>query len=102
MVKRMWNGRELWLRADLASLFDKAKGLADQQATPDQIIQLVLDRQSPIWRDNRGRRLSGAEVVKLPLYLAIKGMSVAAGISLGILTERPGLRPALEEFRCEA
>lgn len=102
MVKRMWNGQELWLRADLASLFDKAKGLADQQATPDQIIQLVLDNQSPIRRDHLGRRLTGAEVVKMPLYQAIKGMSIAAGISLGILADRPGRQPALEEFRCEA
>lgn len=103
MATRQWNGETLRLRSELAMLFDSAHGLFTAGAGLDAIMNLLLARSSPVWRDRRGRRLKGREVIKLPVYQAIKSMARARGVAMGLLTEdRPGTRPRLEDFKNDA
>jgi hypothetical protein len=98
-MQRTWTTHEgerldLELGHDEAQLFDEAKRLFDEKAGMDAIARLYLAGDSVLYR---GR--TGAQVVKLPIYKAIKDMAKRRGIEDGLLSpNRPGTAPALDDF----
>lgn len=97
---REWNGETLKLRARHADLFDAAHRMYDRLADFAEIMQLALDPKSAIWLDDSGQRLTGPEVIKLPLYQAIKNMARRRGVADGFLREDAGgeVKPSLDDF----
>lgn len=96
---RHWNGVALRLRSDLADLFDRALAMYSRADRFDQIMQLVIDRNSRAWRDDSGFRICGASMVRQPIYLAIKDMARRRGEQDGFL--RPGgseTKPNLDDY----
>jgi hypothetical protein len=103
MATREWNGETLRMRAELAELFDRGLNLFKAEAGLDEIMNLLLAKDSPIWRDGQRRRLRGRDVIKLPVYKAIKNMARQRGVAMGLLSEdRPGTQPKLEDFSHDA
>lgn len=97
---REWNGVTLILRARQADLFDAAHRMYQRLADFAEIMQLALDPKSAIWLDDAGQRLTGPEVIKLPLYQAIKNMARRRGVADGFLREDAGgdVKPSLDDF----
>lgn len=74
------------MRPDLETLEAIAQALYDAGKGMDEIMQFLLDRESPIWFDAAGARLPGLEVVKLPTYQRIKALARKRGIEKGLLS----------------
>lgn len=84
---------DLDLNADECELFDKAEQMFNERAGMAAISQLYLSPTSCLYR---GR--TGAEVIELPLYKAIKDMAKRRGIEDGLLSDSPGTKPQLDDF----
>lgn len=99
---RQWGAARLELRPDQAALFDQALRMYEEKASFADIHQLVLDRDSAIWRDEVGRRLTGLQVVRLPLYAAVKDMTRRRAVEAGFLRDDfatpTAEKPRLEDF----
>jgi hypothetical protein len=87
---------ELDLTAPELELFEEALSLYQVGAPMADISNLYLDGSCVLYR---GR--TGPEVVKHPLYRAIKDMAKRQGIADGILGDIPGTRPALDSFEAK-
>lgn len=82
------------LRADQSALLAEARALFENpQTMMDEILQLALNRDSPVWIDLEGKRLTGREVIATPLWREIKRMAIARGIEDGMLREDGGGDP---------
>lgn len=79
--------------ADEAALFERAKAMFAEKAGMDAIARLYLSPDSVLYK---GR--AGPEVVQMGLYKAIKDMAKRRGLEDGLLSDRPGSRPELDEF----
>jgi hypothetical protein len=76
-------------------LFERARAMYEGKAPMEQIAQLYLAVDSVLYL---GR--PGAEVVKLPLYLALRDMATRRGVEQGLLSEgSEGSRPDLDRFK---
>lgn len=99
MPRRTWKTHEgeqldLNLNIEEMTLFDQAHVLYVAGAGMDEISQLYLDGTCVLYK---GR--TGAEVVTLPVYRAIKDMAKRRGIAAGLLADGPGSRPGLDAFK---
>ncbi len=82
------------LTEDELALFQRAKRFYENRADMLAISRLYLGGDSVLYK---GR--TGAEVVQLPLYKAIKDMAKRRGLEDGLLSDGPGARPPLDSFR---
>lgn len=99
-LTRQWQDTKLELRADQAALFDQALALYEKKASFAEIHQLVLDRSSAIWFGDDGSRLTGLQVVRCPLYAAVKDMTRRRAVQDGFLRD-DSASPAAEKPRLE-
>lgn len=73
------------MRPDLEALEAEARARFEAGRDLGAIMQLLLDRDSPIWFDAEGQRIPNAEVVTLPTYKTIKALAMRRGIEAGHL-----------------
>ena len=99
---RQWGAARLELRPDQAALFDRALRMYEEKASFADIHQLGLDRDSAIWWNDAGRRLTGLQVVRSPLYAAVKDMTRQRAVEAGFLRDDSAVptseKPRLEDF----
>ena len=87
---------ELDLNPGELELFERALALYQLEASMSEISNLYLDGSCVLYK---GRH--GAEVVKLPLYRAMKDMAKRRGLAEGLLADRPGEKPELDKFKAK-
>ena len=98
LKKREWTTHnkealKLELTEAEAELFDRAEKMFFERRSMAEIGQVYLG-DSVLYR---GR--TGAEVVKLPIYQALKDMAKQRGLDDGMLSDRPGTKPSLDSFK---
>lgn len=102
MKIRQWNRQKMRLRDEHADLFDQAAELAKTPGTMAQIVNLLVRKESPIYRDALGHRVEGGRAIFLDVYVAVKAMARARGVADGMLRETAECsHPSLDAFRAK-